>query len=83
MEYLTERGCGQSGGRNESWLLSVNSIYGTALWMPSVLWAVIKEMRLAPPAFYYPPSTHDFTPKIISTSSICEVQLTLDKERHF
>lgn len=28
MEYLTERGCGQSGGRNESWVLSVNSIYG-------------------------------------------------------
>lgn len=51
--------------------------------MPSVLWAVIKELRLAPLAFYYPPGTQDFILKIISTSSTCEVQLPLDKEQYF
>ena len=42
MEYLMESGCGQSGGRNESWVLSVNSIYGTTLWTPHLWWAVTK-----------------------------------------
>lgn len=35
MDYLSERGCGQSGGGSESWLLSVNSISGATVRMPS------------------------------------------------
>lgn len=56
MDYLMERGCGQSGGGSESWLLSVNSISGATVRMSSRLWAVIKEVCLAhlPPAFSHP-----------------------------
>lgn len=68
MEYLMERGCGQSGGRNESWVLSVNNIYGTTLWTPHLQWAVTKEY-IWPICPRYLPCTLDFLLKIISANT--------------
>lgn len=69
MEYLMEGGCGQSGGRNESWVLSVNSIYGTTLWTPHFYGGQLPKDTYGPPAPCCLPCTLDFLLKIISANT--------------